>query len=123
MYALYERFLKPTLQPDPSEVGYFRGLMDRYFIHLKDLASRDLEIESEITSFNPLDWLATRDFDSKKKDDYLKTMMKEWSESRVRHGCYETMVKSGEVYYTEQPNAELFMDGDDRPRNIMVGSQ
>lgn len=50
-------------------------------------------------------------------------MIKEWNESKVRHGCYETMVKSGEVYYTDEVTEGFFMGGDDRPRNIMVGSK
>lgn len=76
-----------------------------------------------MTNFSPLEWLNTRDFDDKKKDDYLQTMTREWRESQVRHGCYETMVKSGEVYYTQETSEDIFMAGDDRPRNIMVGSK
>lgn len=97
--------------------------MERYFTYLTRLANKDEQIEEEITKFDPLEWLNTREFDNKKKDDYLQTMIKEWNESKVRHGCYETMVKSGEVYYTDETTEGLFMGGDDRPRNIMVGSK
>lgn len=74
-------------------------------------------------AFNPLDWLSSRDFDKKKKDDYLATMVEEWRTSRVKHGCYETMVKSGEVYYAPELVDGDYMPGDDRPRNIMIGSK
>lgn len=33
------------------------------------------------------------------------------------------MVKSGEVYYDTRCSGGVFMDGDDRPRNIMIGSK
>lgn len=49
-------------------------------------------------------------------------MMREWSSSTVRHGCYETMVKSGEVYYADREESGNYMPGSDRPRNIMIGS-
>lgn len=71
MYALYERFLKPTLTPDPQCLREFDQLTERYFNHLTRLADRDEQIEEEITNFDPLEWLNTREFDNKKKDDYL----------------------------------------------------
>lgn len=54
-----------------------------------------------IESFDPVKWLRERDFDDKKKNAYWETMMHEFKTSKVDHGCYETMVKSGEVYYTD----------------------
>ena len=51
-------------------------------------------------------------------------MKKEWASSSVKHGCYKTMVKAGEVYYSQDLPDQDYMDlGDDRARNIMVGSE
>lgn len=97
--------------------------MERYFGYLTRKADQDEHIAQEIVAFNPLDWLSSRDFDKKKKDDYLATMVEEWRTSRVKHGCYETMVKSGEVYYAPELVDGDYMPGDDRPRNIMIGSK
>jgi len=78
-------------------------------------------IES-IRTLDPYKWLETRGFSAMKTADYLKTIECELRSSTVKHGCYETMVKSGEVYFDETGCDSRFMPGDDRPRNIMIGS-
>lgn len=40
-YALYERFLKPSLTPDPIELDVFDRLMARYFEHLERKLTND----------------------------------------------------------------------------------
>lgn len=121
-YALYERFLKPSLTPDPSELEVFDNLMDRYFEHLSRKIGKDADLIDEIVNLDPLQWLSTREFNDAKKADYLRTIARELKVSKVTHGCYETMVKSGEVYYADALPDGDYMGGDDRPRNIMIGS-
>lgn len=64
------------------------------------MIDNDPDTQQLIENFNPVDWLRERDFDENKKNAYWETMMREFQDSKVNHGCYETMVKSGEVYYT-----------------------
>lgn len=74
-------------------------MMVRYEKFLRNKIMRNDEVIDAIRNLDPYKWLDTRDFPPMKVADYLKTIECELRSSTVKHGCYETMVKSGEVYF------------------------
>ena len=76
-----------------------RSIASRFFSHLASkIDSQDID---GIISFNPIEWLEGRNWPPEKKDKYYLNMRKEWANSTVAHGAYKTMVKAGEVYYSD----------------------
>lgn len=69
---------------------------------IADMKSNE-DFVRQLRVFNPLEWLDEKSaFDEGKKQKYFKTLMKQMqSDNPAFIGSFKTMVKSGEVQYSE----------------------
>lgn len=118
-YGLYHRFFASHLYVDDQQVENFKSFCKGYTSDL--IRKLDKFNYDYVLDYNPIKDINQREgFSQAKKDNYTKQLMREIKASSISPGSFQTMLKGGEIYTTEQININnnIVTNVSERPRTI-----
>lgn len=98
IYGMYHRQLACNLYPDVDSVANFTREIVPWF--LESCKKVDVKLR-ELTKFDPYAIVSEKNFERGKKMRYVDNLRRLLSGMKQAKGCFTSMVKSGETYYTK----------------------